>query len=286
MPDITAKIRAKGCADTGVTEAIAQQLYASKGRRMMAIVELRSVERHEKADGERRVDVVLTQVEPATDDLLAEHLRELTRTMYFNRQLAEGTQPTLDGDGIEPKVADVLAAGRAHRPHPYMASTLSTEDEPVCDICGLVEGAAQHLAGLEDVPTDEDGEEELAEEDEPHAFVENVDGNCRICAREEHELPHVDADEPTDSEPLDDLPETAYPDDAVDLEPADEDGPCGAKNYGGTGPITCTQPAGAAHDTYPNGDLHHSALNAAGALTHWTTKPNGSSNVVAFSSAK
>jgi hypothetical protein len=123
MTDCTAKIRAKGLDSTGVTEDIASTLYANKGKRVMAIVELHAVERHEKADGTRRVDLVLEQVEPATDDTLAEHLRELTRTLYQNRAQADGQQ-AID-DTLIPDLKDAIAAGTQHRPHPFLRPGLT-----------------------------------------------------------------------------------------------------------------------------------------------------------------
>jgi hypothetical protein len=141
VTDTTAKIRAKGLDSTGVTEDIASTLYANKGKRVMAIVELHAVERHEKADGTRRVDLVLEQVEPAVDDTLSEHLRELTRTLYQNRAQADGQQ-ALD-DTLIPDLKDAIAAGEQHRPHPFLP-TDAAADNPTCEVCGLAEIAAMH----------------------------------------------------------------------------------------------------------------------------------------------
>jgi hypothetical protein len=142
MTETAAKVRAKGLDATGVTEEIASTLYANKGKRIMAIVELHAVERHEKADGTRRVDLVLEQVEPATDDTLAEHLRELTRTLYQNRAITDG-QDALD-DTLTPDLKDAIAAGAQHRPHPFLP-TDAAADNPTCEVCGLAEAAAVHL---------------------------------------------------------------------------------------------------------------------------------------------
>lgn len=141
MTDTTAKIRAKGLDSTGVTEDIASTLYANKGKRVMAIVELHAVERHEKADGTRRVDLVLEQVEPAVDDQLADHLRELSRTLYQNRAQADGQQ-ALD-DTLIPDLKDAIAAGEHHRPHPFLP-TDAAADNPSCEVCGLAQAAGVH----------------------------------------------------------------------------------------------------------------------------------------------
>jgi hypothetical protein len=141
VTDCTAKIRAKGLDATGVTEEIASTLYANKGKRVMAIVELHAVERHEKADGTRRVDLVLEQVEPATDNSLSEHLRELTRTLYQNRAQADGQQ-ALD-DTLVPDLKDAIAAGTQHRPHPFLP-TDAAADNPSCEVCGLADVAPIH----------------------------------------------------------------------------------------------------------------------------------------------
>jgi len=101
MSDTHAKIRAKGLDATGVTEDLADQMYRSKGAHYMAIVEIRVDETHENAEGKRKVDLILTQVEPSTSPTLDDHLRELTRTLYYNRQTAAGAQPVLEtSDGI------------------------------------------------------------------------------------------------------------------------------------------------------------------------------------------
>lgn len=143
MTDTTAKILAKGCENTGLTEEIANDLFRKVGNHFMAIVELEVVYPHgPNTDGKRRIDLRLTQVEPAIDDNLDDHLRELTRVLHFNRQVAkEG--PTLDS-ADEPSVDDVLAAGAKHRPHPYLASTLSIDDDAICDVCGQVEATPVH----------------------------------------------------------------------------------------------------------------------------------------------
>lgn len=110
MTDTTAKIRAKGLDGTGVTEEIASTLYANKGKHVMAIVELKAVERHEKADGTRRVDLAVEMVEPANSDELADHLRNLASVAYQNRAITD-TQQALD-DSLTPDLKDAVAAGQ------------------------------------------------------------------------------------------------------------------------------------------------------------------------------
>lgn len=172
MTDTTAKIRSKGCEGTGITEEIATDLFQSVGTHMMAIVDLQVVDKSgPNIKGKRTVEIVIDGIEPATDDNLAEHLRELTRTCYFNRQT---DQPLTLDDNIEPDLKTVLEAGRRLEPHPYLASTLSTEDEPVCDVCGLLEPAAVHADRSlvadpfadNEVDDDQDGDTEDDTEDD------------------------------------------------------------------------------------------------------------------------
>lgn len=139
MPDITAKVRAKGLEATGVTEEIANHLFAQVGKHYMAVVEFKVEEPHgPNAEGKRRVDLILTQFEPAMDTQLDTHLRNLTRTTYYNR--ATGGQPTLEGIGTdEPTVQQVLAAGAQFESHPFLPVDAS-EVNPICDVCGVVEG--------------------------------------------------------------------------------------------------------------------------------------------------
>lgn len=168
MTDTTAKVRSKGLDSTGVTEEIANQMYAHKGKHYMAIVEVVVEERHEKAGGQKRVDLVIEQFEPAVDDALAEHLRELTRTVYQNRAIADG-QATLD-DTLTPDLKDAIAAGGQHEPHPFLP-TDAADDTAGCEVCALGETAAPHRAysmdqvpdPFEAPPTDRDVDDDLAE---------------------------------------------------------------------------------------------------------------------------
>lgn len=180
MPDTTARIRAKGLDSTGVTEDIANQLFTKKGSHHMAIVEYRVEETHEKADGTRKVDLILTQVEPAVSDDMDDHLREIVRTCYFNR--GTGDQPTLNDGSNEPTVDAVLAAGARHRPHPFLPVDAS-DDHPICDVCGNLETAPVH--STQDTLDDPDDDEDQGSDEEdpyagPHDFEAGPDDSC-IC---------------------------------------------------------------------------------------------------------
>lgn len=142
--DVTAKIAAKGCTNTGITEELATKLYDQLGRKTIAIIELVSEARTEKRDGKETVTLSVLTIEPAPNQTTEDHLRELARAFHYERQLAEDdTQLRID-DNIEPTVSDVLQDGARHRPHPYLASTLSTDDHAVCDVCGHTETAPLH----------------------------------------------------------------------------------------------------------------------------------------------
>lgn len=141
----TAKITAKGTSNTGITEDLAKRCHDQLGRKVLAVVELVAETRSENRKGDEQVSLSILTVEPAPDGMTENHLRELARSFYYERQLAEGQAPTLEfGDNPEPDLASVLAAGAKHQPHPYLASMLSTDDNAVCDVCGLLEGAAVH----------------------------------------------------------------------------------------------------------------------------------------------
>lgn len=189
--DYTAKIRAKGLDATGVTEQLAAEMYRNKGRHYLAIVEVKVDETHEKADGTRKVDLVLTQVEPATNPDLEEHLRELTRVGYLNRQHGDG-QLAIDASlGEERTVADVLASGQRHRPHPFLPDD-AAKDTPICDVCGGIEASAVH--STQDILDDPD-EEDDDQGDETRADVE---AEQDLIAEEWIDTQHGDEPEPED----------------------------------------------------------------------------------------
>lgn len=122
----SAKIRAKGLNATGVTEDIITKLADAEGGHMVAVVELKVDEVHKKVDGDRRVDLVITQCEPAPDQQTIDHLRNLQRSFYYERKLhSEDEQLTIETrDDLEPTVEQVLAAGKHFE---------ATTDEPLPD---------------------------------------------------------------------------------------------------------------------------------------------------------
>lgn len=178
MTDTTAKIRAKGCENTGITEEIANKMFHAVGSHYMAIVELEVAEPHgPTTDGKRRVDLTLTQVWPAEDDNLNDHLRELTRVLHQNKGIvgADGTRQQIlleegsDGrDGVEPTVDQVIAANPGLKPHPYVSSQLAiddTENGPVCDVCGKTEAdRIHHMPAANPFAVDEDPDEDPCED--------------------------------------------------------------------------------------------------------------------------
>lgn len=206
MTDINVKIAAKGCDNTGITDQIATALHANLGHKIVAVVELASEARTEKRDGSENVTLSILTLEPAPDSMTADHLRELARAFHFERQLdtrAPG-QLRLDDGSTEPKVADVLAAGNRHRPHPFLPDDAGKE-QPICDVCGGIEASAVHsmqdALDVDDPDEPEQGDDEapaagtdpdldtgdgVDEEDEPHAFFseDGVD-SCRLCGRHE-----------------------------------------------------------------------------------------------------
>lgn len=191
--DYTAKIRAKGLDATGITEQLAAEMFRNKGRHYMAIVEVKVDETHEKADGARKVDLVLTQVEPAGDSALEEHLRELTRVGYLNRQQSDGQLAIDQSLGAERTVADVMASGQRYRPHPFLPVDAS-EDNPICDVCGSIEATAVHS----EQQILDDADDEAEQRDEPEHDLSPADR----AALEQDEDPDVDAltDEPAEDE--------------------------------------------------------------------------------------
>lgn len=138
----TAKIASKGCKDTGITEDIAQTLHNNLGRSVIAVVELVAESRSEKRNGDEAVTLTINYIEPATTAAAEEHLRELQRGLYYERQLADG-QAAID-ESLAPKVNDVLAQGDRHKPHPFLPVD-AADDNGICDVCGIVEnGTALH----------------------------------------------------------------------------------------------------------------------------------------------
>lgn len=167
----TAKIAAKGCNGTGITEDLAQTLHNTLGRTIVAVVELVAETRSEKRNGDETVVLSINTIEPAPTGATVEHLRELARSFYYERQLADGQLRIETGDGPEPTVSDVLAAGAQHRPHDFLSGSLALDEAQVCDICGQHADAAIHqpaarIANPFTVPDDEDLEDTDDAEDE------------------------------------------------------------------------------------------------------------------------
>jgi hypothetical protein len=159
VTDTTAKIKAKGCQSTGITEELAIKLHDQLDKKVIAIVELKSSSRTEKADGKQIVDLEILSVEPATETIAEDHLREFQRALYYNRAVDEA-QPTLD-DGPEPTVKDVLGRG----------ASLLEHDDDSGEVIGLWDG------------NDDQDDENI---DEPHAFVGDdtrPDGSRDSCVR-------------------------------------------------------------------------------------------------------
>lgn len=139
--EITAKIAAKGTKATGITEQDARALHRHLGTTRMGIVELISAAKTEKADGSESVTINIANIELAPSPTTEDHLRELQRAFYYERQLEDGQQ-ALDAS-IEPKVNDVLMSGERFRPHPFLPADASL-DTPLCEVCGTAETTTAH----------------------------------------------------------------------------------------------------------------------------------------------
>lgn len=178
----TANIAAKGTNGTGITEDLARTLHDQLGKTILAVVEIRSESRGENLKGDNTVKLAIQNIEVIPEDVgAAEHIREIAKVVHTNRKRAQdGPQLNFEGDGPEPTVAQVLAGGQQFRPHPYLASTLSTDDNAICDVCGQHADTVLHAerTGLDDpfaIPDD-------PEPDQTHAFVEGtIDGICAEC---------------------------------------------------------------------------------------------------------
>lgn len=118
MTDTTCQIKAKGCDSTGITEQIARSYYDNLGSHHIAIIEYKVDSRTIDADGNQKVQLAISTIEPVTAadadtrDRLDEHLRTIQAALYRNRKLAEGDEELPLGDGPEPTVSEVLAQGQ------------------------------------------------------------------------------------------------------------------------------------------------------------------------------
>jgi hypothetical protein len=160
----TANIAAKGCSGTGITEELADALHGQLGRKVVAVVELVAEARTENRAGDEKVALSILTIEPAPTRETEDHLRNLARSFHYERKLTEdGPQLVTPGDGPEPTVKDVLAAGTAFEPHTYV----DTKDA-WCEICGLAAGEAVHQ-DQEQLSLDDPDTEEEPEPEEPGA---------------------------------------------------------------------------------------------------------------------
>lgn len=218
MTDTTASIAAKGLEGTGVTEDLAAELFHKVGKSLMAIVELQVTDKHgPNIKGKRKVTLSLTQVWPAEDDNLDDHLRQISRVLHQNHGLRPGPDGSrqeiavASGDGVEPTVDAVINANPGLKPHTYVTSMLAVDDTdagPVCDVCGKTESDVVHRAAVSDpfeVPAAEDDEPEpevwREPYDDPHVYVPGPDDSCECGAPEGNPI-HVDLEdpEPTDGD--------------------------------------------------------------------------------------
>lgn len=157
MTDTTAQIAAKGCQSTGITEELAVKMHDQLGKKLMAIVELESVSRTENSEGKSTVQLRILSVEPATQQIADDHLRNFQRALYYERGVADG-QPQLPGDEPEPTVKEVAEA---------RGEALLQRDD------------AGEVSGLWDGNT---ADEEPAPDDpaayEPHDYVDTAHATC------------------------------------------------------------------------------------------------------------
>lgn len=106
MSATTAKIAARTKTDnTGITPELATTMYKNLGSTHMAIVELRVAERTEGDDQSHAIKLEVNRVEPAATKDIDEHMRQLERALYFQRN----PQQTLTAkDPLEQTVTTVL----------------------------------------------------------------------------------------------------------------------------------------------------------------------------------
>lgn len=108
MSTTTAKIAAKDAKNTGITPAVAKELYDRLGRSRIAIVELTSVEHTIDVEDKKSVKLEIGFVETVPDGEIEDFLRELSQALYRVRQ----PQRPIDSIGdAEPTPADILRRG-------------------------------------------------------------------------------------------------------------------------------------------------------------------------------
>lgn len=126
--------------NTGITPELAQSMYDRLGSHHVAIVDFKVAERTEGDDDSHAVKLEIRAIEPATDDIVDEHLRKLQRAQYFKRN----PQPALTTeDPTEPTVTAVLnqtgelVLSCAQCDHHYALTAIAhtrgtTDDYPPC----------------------------------------------------------------------------------------------------------------------------------------------------------
>lgn len=110
----TAKIASKNSLNnTGVTEDLTRKFADRLGRTVVAIIELKSVAVTNDLDDDRVVKLELGFIEPIDDDddgSVAEHLRELARALYNQRQPEQPIDSVADQERTPD---DVVETGKA-----------------------------------------------------------------------------------------------------------------------------------------------------------------------------
>lgn len=189
--DYAASITTKGLDGTGLTEDIARKLYSRRGRKAMAVVELVVDETSDKRDGTHKVALAIAGLELVLDHPdIENHLRDLQQTIYANRQRADGQMAIDESLGGERTVADVLASGKSHRPHPFIVVDASVET-PICDVCGGIEPSAVHST-QEVLPDDAmDDEDDQEAEDDTEPYVDTEGDFDDYDADPDHQGPHA-----------------------------------------------------------------------------------------------
>lgn len=117
MTDTKGNIRARKLGNTGITEDILTRIANAKGGRVLAIVDLKVAFHGEDDDSNRKVALVIDQIEPVIDGKLngaiVDHVRDIQAALHRNRMLAEnGPQLPLDGQPTAPSTAEVLEQGK------------------------------------------------------------------------------------------------------------------------------------------------------------------------------
>lgn len=123
----TATVKTKRCKNTGITEEVISEFHTRPGRCIMAVVELRVDDAHNKHDAPDHVDLIIETIEPALEPYFDDHLRELVATKFKNRVLKsdeDQLQIETQGDLARPLEA-IVADGKAH--------LVDLEDEPAED---------------------------------------------------------------------------------------------------------------------------------------------------------